>query len=172
MSEIASPEPQPEMSSEEAVGNLIRDLQSKQNFTLAIIAATASALIGAALWAGITIATEYQIGFMAVGVGALVGFAVRVLGKGIDQKFGFLGAVFALIGCLLGNLFTQVGFAAIEFEVGFLDILLGLNGEMIVEVFASTFSPMDLLFYGLAVYAGFKFSFHQLNDDQLAELQS
>ncbi|EDY83295.1 hypothetical protein VDG1235_2921 [Verrucomicrobiia bacterium DG1235] len=139
---------------------------------MAIVAAVVSALVGATLWAVITVSTEYQIGFMAVGVGALVGFSVRILGKGVDQKYGILGAIFALVGCLLGNLFTQVGFAATELDVNFFEILFGLSSEVIVEIYAQSFAPMDLLFYGIAVYEGFKFSFQQLDDSQLSTLKS
>jgi len=60
--------------------------------------------IGAALWALITVATNYQIGFMALGVGFLVGHSVRAFGKGVDTGFGVLGAVLALAGCLAGKI--------------------------------------------------------------------
>ena len=40
------------------------------------------------------------------------------------------------------------------------------------ELMISMFHPMDLLFYGLAVYEGYKFSFQNLSDDQISELQS
>lgn len=178
MSESVIPEPPnsepsaPAVDSDAAVAELIKKLHSQQNFPLAIVAAVVSALVGATLWAVITVSTEYQIGFMAVGVGALVGFSVRILGKGVDQKYGILGAIFALVGCLLGNLFTQVGFAATELDVNFFEILFGLSSEVIVEIYAQSFAPMDLLFYGIAVYEGFKFSFQQLDDSQLSTLKS
>ena len=31
----------------------------------------------------------------------------------------------------------------------------------------ATFSPMDLLFYGIAVYEGYKFSFRQVGPEDL-----
>ncbi|MGK0390595.1 MAG: hypothetical protein ACI94Y_003353 [Maribacter sp.] len=68
--------------------------------------------------------TEYQIGFMAIGVGILVGFDNKFAGKGIDSMFGIIGASFALFGCLLGNLFTIVGFAANAEGFSYLEMLL------------------------------------------------
>jgi hypothetical protein len=35
---------------------------------------------------------------------------------------------------------------------------------------AATFSPMDLLFYGIAIYEGYKFSFRQLTDEDMARV--
>jgi len=34
----------------------------------------------------------------------------------------------------------------------------------------ATFNPMDLLFYGLAVYAGYRFSFRRISAEELAKL--
>ena len=82
------------------------------NLPLGALAGLGAAIAGAAIWAAITAATEYQIGWMAIGVGFLVGFAVRVVGKGSEASFGVVGAVLALLGCLLGNLLTLAWFAA------------------------------------------------------------
>lgn len=89
---------------------------------------------------------------MAVGVGFLVGFAVRFGGKGIDPIFGYLGAILSLLGCLLGNLFSAMGFFAEVQSVSFFDVLGGLNVSLAVELLKVTFPPMDILFYGIAVY--------------------
>ena len=71
---------------------------SKQNLPVAAVAGLAAAVIGGIAWALLTINTGYQIGYMAVGVGFLVGFAVR-LGNGIDKIFAYTGALLALPGC-------------------------------------------------------------------------
>ena len=52
------------------------------NMSLALIGGVVAALVGAALWAVITVTTGYQIGFMAIGVGFLVGLTVGHVGKG------------------------------------------------------------------------------------------
>ena len=63
---------------------------------MALVAGGASSLVGAIIWAAVTVATEYQIGWMAVGVGALVGFTVRLAGKGIEKIYGYIDAGLAL----------------------------------------------------------------------------
>jgi hypothetical protein len=139
-------------------------LKMEQNLPLSVIAGVAAALLMALLWAAITVMTEYQIGYMALAVGFVVGFAVRFAGKGIDQAFGITGAVLALVGCLLGNFFSIIGFAANEWDVSYFEMLSGFLAEpsFIVEVMKETFSGIDLLFYGIAVYEGYRFSFRNI----------
>ena len=79
-------------------------LRGEQNLLIALLAGIAAAVVGTIVWAAITVTTGYQIGYMAIAVGFIVGYAVR-LGNGIDKIFGVLGAALALGGCVLGNLF-------------------------------------------------------------------
>jgi hypothetical protein len=94
---------------------------------------------------------------MAIGVGFLVGAAIRFFGRGKTLIFGISGAVLALIGCLLGNLIFYSGIIAREEGYAFLEIFMFLLMTPLaaVEIFAMAFSAMDLLFYALAAYAGF-----------------
>jgi drug/metabolite transporter (DMT)-like permease len=129
----------------------------RQNLPLAIIAGMVAAIIGGIAWAIVTLTTEYQIGFMAIGVGFLVGFAVR-LGNGATKVFSYTGAVLALLGCVLGNFFTLVGFYAKTQNVDVLSALSSIDLSKVPEAMANVFQPMDLVFYGIAVYEGYRFS--------------
>ncbi len=135
--------------------NMVPEVRS--NIFLGFIGGLASSIIGAGLWAGITILTGYQIGFMAIGVGFLVGFCVRILGKGNTLAYGVMGAVFALLGCMLGNILSMYGMYAKEFHVSIGEAYNMMIGP--IDILTESFQVMDLLFYGLAVYEGFKFSF-------------
>ena len=176
MSDTSIPEPEASSASVagpaggDAAAALISKLQRQQNMPRAVIAGLLAAVVGAAIWAGVTYLTGYQIGWMAVGVGFLVGYGIRIMGKGVEQRFGYVGAAFALFGCLLGNLLTQAAFIADYQGVSMLDVLLALDAAFITEIFTVSFSPMDLLFYGIAIYEGFKFSFAQLDESQLSAL--
>lgn len=128
----------------------------KPKLPLAIVAGVLAALVGAVLWAAITVATNHQIGFMAIGVGLLVGFAVAKLGAGSGATFGLVGAVCALLGCVLGSFFAGVGFLSNELGESYFTVLSRFDGRMVVELLKETFDGMDLLFYGIAVYEGFK----------------
>ena len=147
----------------EQIDLALQRLRSDQNFTSGALLGLVASVVGAAVWAVVTIATEYQIGFMAVGVGYLVGIAVRTGGKGIDPVFSYLGAGLALLGCLLGNIFTVCGFIAMNEGVSFFAVLSLLDFQFVQELMIETFSPLDLLFYGIAIYEGYKLSPRQLS---------
>lgn len=142
-------------------------LRLEQNLPLALLAGVAAAVLGAVLWAIITVATNLQIGYMAVGLGFLVGYTVRFAGKGLDKVFGILGAALSLGGCLLGNLFTLVGFIANDEGLGYAEVFLGIDYSVVPQVMVETSGPIDLLFYGLAMYAGYRFSFRQISEAEI-----
>src|SRR5438270_13589107 len=103
MNETPIPSPAPTSIS----GQRYQELRSEQNLPIGLLAGIFAALIGAIAWAIVTVTTEYQIGYMAIAVGFIVGYAVR-LGKGLDKIFGISGAILALFGCILGNIFSIV----------------------------------------------------------------
>lgn len=149
------------------------EAHAKQSMGLALLGGFLSSVVAAFIWASITYATGYQIGFMAIGVGLLVGFAVRYFGNGMSSSFGIVGAVFALFGCLLGNILTAVIGASLAGGMPILAIVgaFATSPVLVVEILKETFSPIDLLFYGLAVYEGYRFSIRQITEEELAGLQ-
>jgi hypothetical protein len=125
---------------------------------MAALAGAAASAVSAAVWAGITALTEYQVGFMAIGVGVLVGFAVRFAGRGIDPAFRALGAFLALVGCAAGNLLAACVFFAAAHEVGVERVFEVLDLDLATHLMRAMFSPMDLLFYAIAVYEAWRLS--------------
>jgi hypothetical protein len=97
---------------------------------------------------------------MAIGVGFLVGIAIKFFGRGKTLIFGVSGAALALIGCLLGNLMFYAGIIAQEQGASFLKVLflLLVTPAAAIEVFTIAFDFMDIFFYALAAYAGFSAS--------------
>lgn len=150
----------------EEVALVMERLRSHQNLARGALFGAAGAAAGAALWALVTALTEYQIGWMAVGVGFLVGLGVRVGGRGLDRVFGIVGAAFALVGCLVGNVLAGVAFVAAGQNLPFLDVLSTLSPGAAADLLVAMFSPMDLLFYGLALYEGYRFSFRQVTVEE------
>lgn len=148
-----------EISSTTATVEVLAPEQSRM--IPAIGAGLVAALVGAAIWAVVTVTTKFQIGWMAVGVGFLVGYSVRTVGRGTTAPYGFAGAALALLGCVMGNLLSACGFYAAEASMSVWSVLGRLNWEMAISLIQATFQPMDLLFYGIAVYEGYKLSFHK-----------
>ena len=157
-------QPEFQISEEEAM-MAMEVFRQEQNLIVGALAGFIAALAGAAVWAGITVATEYQIGWIAIGVGFVVGMAIRVSGKGIDQVFGIIGAVMSLVGVALGNLFIIIYFTAVNFDISMTDIMSQMTVADIFGVLRDTFEFMDILFYGLALYFGYRYAFRQLTLD-------
>jgi hypothetical protein len=172
---MADDTPQQQLPPENGIDPLIlkatlQRLRSEQNLVLAVLAGGAAVLLGACVWAAITFATSFQIGWMAVGVGFLVGYAVRTFGKGIDKSFAVVGALWSLAGCAVGNLLSVIGVISKHQNVPFFDLIEKLNPEIVANLMQTTFSPMDLLFYGIAVYEGYRFSLRQITQGDLVKI--
>jgi len=135
-----------------------RPVEVGESLPMGFMAGLVAAAVGAGLWALVTIITGFQIGWVAVGVGFLVGWAVRVAGKGTHMAFGVLGAGLALGGCALGNLLAIVVIAARHFEVPLQAVFTRLTPDVVWSLMGTTFKPIDLLFYGIAIYEGYRFS--------------
>lgn len=149
----------------------LEKFKSEQELPKAIITGIIVGVIGALLWGTITVVTGYQIGYMALAIGAGVGLSMRFIGKGIDQIFGFSGGIIALLSCLLGNFFSIIGFIANSEGLGYFETLGLFDYSQLIPIMTETFSPMDLLFYGIAAFEGYKFSFRTFTEKDLYELE-
>ena len=146
---------------------ILNQLILEQNFPAAIITGFLSSIVGAGIWAIVTITTGFQIGFMAIGVGALVGFTVRIFGKGITKKFGIIGALFALFGCVLGNVFSFTALIADYYKIEFWSVFSQLTLNQIVQMMREWFTFVDILFYSMALVEGYKFALKQITEKTL-----
>ncbi len=147
-------------------------LRGEQSYLLALAGGLASSVVAAMLWAVIAVVTGYAIGFMAIGVGFLVGISVRALGKGIDKSFGYIGAAFSLLGCVAGNLLMICALFAQQENVGFFEVLLQLTPVSAAKILYHTFDVMDVVFYGLALFQGYRFSFRQVTEADLMPVET
>lgn len=98
---------------------------------------------------------------MAIGIGFIVGFAVRKFGKGRTIKFGIVGGVLSLFGCLLGNILAISILISSESGRDILEVLSDFDFDQLYDYIKYNFGLMSLFFYGLAVYYGFRYSIMQ-----------
>ncbi|WP_291529721.1 hypothetical protein [Bacteroides sp. UBA939] len=153
--EKMAPTPNPEDYS----GYVDREqLLAKENLPKAVLLGALACIVGAVAWALISISTGYQIGYMAIGVGFLVGIAMRQ-GKGIRPIFGIIGAALALLSCIMGDFFSIIGWAADENEISFMEALLHADYGVIKSLMVENMASMTIVFYGIALYEGYKLSF-------------
>ncbi|WP_162054024.1 hypothetical protein [Pontibacter pamirensis] len=142
-------------------------LSMEQRLVKGILAGLLAAVAGAVVWAVITVITGYQIGYMAVAISFAVGYVMRTMGQGIDKVFGVMGALLALLGCVLGNFLGICGFVAEDNALGYLEVLQTFDYSYVPELMVETFSPMDVIFYGIALYQGYKMSFRHVTQEEL-----
>jgi hypothetical protein len=135
----------------------IEEVENESNLIMGLIGGGVAMLVSAVIWGAVTYFTEYQIGWMAIGVGFLVGIAVKFFGKGKTAIYGLSSAALALVGCVLGNLIFYSGFIAREEGASFLEVFLYflVSPVELVNLFVAAFDFMDILFYGLAAWVGF-----------------
>lgn len=150
----------------------LEQFRAEQNFSKALITGVIVGLLGALLWAAITVSTEYQIGYMALAIGAGVGLSMRMTGKGIDPIFGYTGGIIALLSCFLGNFLSIIGFVANAEDLSYLETLGLFDYSQLIPIMTEAFSAMDLLFYAIAAYEGYKFAFRTFTEKDLYELEN
>jgi hypothetical protein len=150
----------------------IENQHQTQNLSLAIAAGLVSAVVMAVLWALLAAATGYTIGLMAFIVGLVVGRVVSFAGKSNDTVYGVIGAICAFLGSIIGNFLSAVAvvwqFAnKINPDWSYFDALnLSLSDTQLIRaiVAVSFSSRIDIVFYGIAIWAGYYFAVRKDNE--------
>ena len=147
-------------------------LREEQNFPLAVLSGGAAAGAGAILWAFLAVASGHNAVIMAIVVGASVGFAVRQFGKGVENRFGILGAVFSFVGCALGHFLAVAAIISRQESAPLPFVLLYLLTQplLALQFMTTNFGALDLIFYGFALYEGYKLSFRKVTDEEKESL--
>jgi len=117
------------------------------SWAVSIGAGTAAGLLGALIWGMLVYFTGYKIGYIAIGVGALTGFGVR-MGLGGEGGFdtGMIAAIIAMISVILG-----------EYLIIYLSIQQSGLPISIFEINVfETMSPVDYIFLCFAGVGAFK----------------
>jgi hypothetical protein len=120
-------------------------------------AGAVAALVGAILWMVFVQLTGYEVGIVAIGIGFLVGQAMAAT-AGTSTQLPPIGAVLSLIGCLVGQVLTDAHFFGEAFGLGTGRALQEMVSDLGLgwDVFTTGFSPIDLLFWLIAGYEGYK----------------
>ena len=154
-------------SSETASPTVVPDQQTDvMSYVTGLIGGLVGAFIAGLIWAGIAIVTDLEIGYAAIGVGALAGGGV-LLGAGRKRGLNFqlIAVVTSLIGLFLGKYLSAVYFyravliedfgEAIVNEIGlgplFTDVI-----EFFPDYLSASFEAIDILFVVLAIYAAWR----------------
>ena len=133
------------------------ELRLEQNLLKGIAGGIIGGILSALLWVAITVTTERQMGYMAIAVGLIVGYAIRICGKGIDKIFGISGAVIAFLACFIGNFVSIIVFTVndinefLPFNISYFEIFQYIDISEFTDKMKESFQRINLLFYGLAI---------------------
>lgn len=111
--------------------------------------ALGASILGAVVWALIAFYGEFELGILAMGVGALVGITIAFLAKrNVNQTHQVISVIFGLAGVIAGKYLTYYLIVR-EFEAE--------TGFSITEVgglsFSDMFEAIDILWIVLAAAA-------------------
>ncbi|QNS04601.1 hypothetical protein [Streptomyces xanthii] len=123
------------------------------NAGLAILVAVVVALVLAGIYGAIVKATEHEIGYAAVAVGAVVGFAAGKIG-GRNQALPFVCAVIALAGVYLGQISGYAMMFADYANIGFFEALFD-HFDLINEAWKSEADALTYVFMAVGAIAAF-----------------
>ena len=133
--------------------------ESSGSLTRAIGAGFLAAVAGGIAWALIVKVSDYEVGFVAWGIGFLVGTAVVfATGGSKGPRLQAIAVVFALLGILLGK---YLGFALIvQDDAESVGASIGLFSDAMLTLFrdnlSDVFGVFDLLWIGLAVFSAWR----------------
>ncbi len=142
----------------------VADRPAEPGLSAALVGGVTAALAAALVWALITMATGYHAGWMAVGMGLLIGGAVRTTARGEGKSFGYLGVAVWILGCLLGNFLSVCAFVAGQESLSPIYVLTYICSEpaRIPGALLASFQFLDLLFWGVGLYVAYRLSFRRI----------
>jgi len=147
-----------------------RKLKKYQSFLYALLGGIIATAAISVAWAFAAEMVSFPEIYLALGVGLLTGLVIRFFGAGIHGFFGLLGALFTLLGCILGSYFSRTELPAQVAATGIKDALALLGPDLVLNSVMETFVPLDLVFYGLALLLGYLLSIRWIGSGRRAKL--
>ena len=149
-------------------------MMAEQSIPRGLLAGIIAGLAAAFIWGLITKITEYEIGWIAIGVGFLVGISVRKFGKGLTPPFQIMGAVIAGLSVALGKVVAACMLASAmmpaDMPMGAWELFTSLSIGDMIDLLKESFHGIDLLFYGFAVWEGWQFALRQITQEEMTSV--
>ncbi|MGG0824946.1 hypothetical protein ABE099_18940 [Paenibacillus turicensis] len=131
-------------------------MNEQKNYVIPLVGAFLGILLSGAIWGGIAIATEYEVGYVALATGALTGYLVAIFAK---KNVNFVHQLYAVVGSILGILFGKYVVISYSYnqinDIGYFDdVIWAVYKELII----GSLKPMDYLFFVLAIVTAWQFT--------------
>lgn len=129
----------------------------------AVIGAGLAAVVGGVVWGAIVVITDYELGIIATGIGALAGFVVITLTDKRGRALQVISVAGAMVGILIGKYVAVFAalrqFATEEYGAEVARQISPFSADVVqffVEVLPEIASPYDILWIVLAVVAAWR----------------
>ncbi|MGW0335996.1 hypothetical protein ACWD0J_29760 [Streptomyces sp. NPDC003011] len=126
---------------------------ARGNVALGLVVAVVAALVTAGVYGALVGATEYEIGYAAVGVGFLIGFAAGKLG-GSHPVLPVVSAVLSLGAVYAGQLLGIAMIGADDSGMSVTTILTD-HFDLVTKSWSEEADVMTFLFLGIGAFAAF-----------------
>ncbi|MEU2667508.1 hypothetical protein ABZ622_01350 [Streptomyces sp. NPDC007164] len=126
---------------------------ARNNLGLGLAAGFVAAVVAAAIYGAIIGATKHEIGYAAVGVGFIVGFAAGKVG-GRNPVLPVVSAVLSLVAVYFGQLLGEAMIAAKELPVTVSELFFD-HFSLLNEAWKADSDFISYLFFAVAAVAAF-----------------
>lgn len=132
-----------------------------QNPLGAFIGGIIGVLLSTAVWATVVSVYKLEIDIMAISVGFIVGYMVKIIGRGVTPLYGTIGVIFTFLGCISGRIVSAIIVSNAVPLTSVFSKIIELDNGTAVYYLESTFKSSDLIFYLIALIAGYYCSFRK-----------
>ncbi|MBW5250208.1 hypothetical protein P8A21_24410 [Streptomyces poriferorum] len=126
---------------------------ARNNVGLGILVAFIAALVAAGIYGAIIGATKHEIGYAAVGVGAIVGFAAGKLG-GRNPALPVISGALALVGVYFGQLLGEAIIISKQLPLSVTEIFFDHFSDL-NEVWKEDSDALSFVFFAVAAVVAF-----------------
>jgi hypothetical protein len=156
----------------EAQFRLAQAVIGEQSLAGAVIAGLVGAIAGAFAWGAVALGTGAIIAVVAIGVGALVGFGVRVFGRGVTDVYAIVATSMAILGCAAGNLLALILFELAALDLSISQAVALLDPKRLLDDFVGTLGIMELFYWLVAAYSAWWLAKRGLSKEEAAALDA
>jgi hypothetical protein len=121
-------------------------LINAQSLRSAIVASLIVIIVFSILWIALTSLLNQIFPWMTVVLGFLLGFAIRLAGRGVDWRFPLLASILAIAGSLASNIVVAASVTAEAFGTGTLQVLQSVTAMTWPVFFDEVWNIADAFF--------------------------
>ena len=145
-------------------------LLDEQDFGAALVTGLIATFLGVLLFVFIAYIAGFGAGPFKFALAAIIGLTIRYFGKGIDPKFGILGAVLTLVGGFVGTFFNVIGTGAFQIDRGYFETFELVEMSEWFKMYSRAITKMYLLWLAGATYFAYWLSKRRITDKTVIEM--